>query len=110
MATPLVLDRLQQELMGIMMGGDAGASAFPNDDNLFEWTATLSGSEETAVSYQRGDEAVGRVCTASSGFHESQVSGFTLGHVLCWQISSPLITRLRHTSIFVLESLRAALH
>lgn len=42
--------RLQQELMGIMMGADPGASAFPNDDNLFEWTATLSGSEDTAVS------------------------------------------------------------
>lgn len=41
--------RLQQELMGIMMGADPGASAFPNDDNLFEWTATLSGSEDTAV-------------------------------------------------------------
>ena len=36
--------------MGIMMGADPGASAFPNDDNLFEWTATLSGSEDTAVS------------------------------------------------------------
>lgn len=35
--------------MGIMMGADPGASAFPNDDNLFEWTATLSGSEDTAV-------------------------------------------------------------
>lgn len=32
-----------------MMGADPGASAFPNDDNLFEWTATLSGSEDTAV-------------------------------------------------------------
>ncbi|CAN0449543.1 unnamed protein product [Ectocarpus sp. 12 AP-2014] len=34
--------------MGIMMGADPGASAFPNDDNLFEWTATLCGSEDTA--------------------------------------------------------------
>lgn len=36
-----------------MMGADPGASAFPNDDNLFEWTATLSGSEDTAVSCSR---------------------------------------------------------
>ncbi|CAB1120656.1 unnamed protein product [Ectocarpus sp. 8 AP-2014] len=43
-----VTRRLQQELMGIMMGADPGASAFPNDDNLFEWTATLCGSEDTA--------------------------------------------------------------
>lgn len=42
-------NRLQQELMGIMMGADPGASAFPVEDNLFEWTATLSGSEDTVV-------------------------------------------------------------
>ena len=36
-----------------MMGADPGASAFPNDDNLFEWTATLSGSEDTAVSKRK---------------------------------------------------------
>lgn len=42
--------RLQQELMSIMMNADPGASAFPNDDNLFEWTATLKGSDDTAVS------------------------------------------------------------
>lgn len=52
----LCVNRLQQELMGIMMGADPGASAFPNDDNLFEWTATLSGSEDTAV---RGVLSVG---------------------------------------------------
>lgn len=38
--------------MGIMMGADPGASAFPNDDNLFEWTATLCGSEDTAVRHK----------------------------------------------------------
>lgn len=38
--------------MGIMMGADPGASAFPNDDNLFEWTATLCGSEDTAVRHE----------------------------------------------------------
>lgn len=35
-----------------MMGADPGASAFPNDDNLFEWTATLCGSEDTAVRHE----------------------------------------------------------
>lgn len=43
-----------------MMGADPGASAFPNDDNLFEWTATLSGSEDTAVRGRRRRKREGR--------------------------------------------------
>lgn len=53
--------RLQQELMGIMMGEDPGASAFPNDDNLFEWTATLCGSEDTVVSAEHASSRRGRL-------------------------------------------------
>ncbi|CAM9390725.1 unnamed protein product [Choristocarpus tenellus] len=42
-----VARRLQQELMQMMMGGDVGTTAFPNEDNLFEWTATVDGSDGT---------------------------------------------------------------
>ncbi|CAM9331193.1 unnamed protein product [Discosporangium mesarthrocarpum] len=42
-----VTKRLQKELMSLMMGADVGATAFPNDDNLFEWMATLDGSDGT---------------------------------------------------------------
>lgn len=43
-----VAKRLQQELMQLMMGGNKDIAAFPNGDNLFEWTGTLKGSKETA--------------------------------------------------------------
>jgi ubiquitin-protein ligase len=39
--------RLQQELMAVMMSQDKDCSAFPSDENLFEWTATITGSPET---------------------------------------------------------------
>jgi ubiquitin-conjugating enzyme E2 C len=39
--------RLQSELMSLMMGGDAGISAFPDGDNIFQWTGTITGGEGT---------------------------------------------------------------
>ncbi|KAF2585562.1 hypothetical protein F2Q70_00036919 [Brassica cretica] len=42
-----VLKRLQSELMGLMMGGDPGISAFPEEDNIFCWKGTITGSKDT---------------------------------------------------------------
>ncbi|KAM6577627.1 hypothetical protein CsatB_029464 [Cannabis sativa] len=42
-----VLKRLQSELMALMMGGDPGVSAFPEEDNIFCWKGTITGSKET---------------------------------------------------------------
>jgi len=39
--------RLQSELMSLMMGGDAGISAFPDGDNIFQWTGTITGGDGT---------------------------------------------------------------
>jgi ubiquitin-conjugating enzyme E2 C len=30
-----------------MMGGDAGISAFPDGDNIFQWTGTITGGAGT---------------------------------------------------------------
>lgn len=35
-----VLRRLQSELMALMMGGDSGISAFPEEDNILCWKGT----------------------------------------------------------------------
>ncbi|CAM9796413.1 unnamed protein product [Phaeothamnion confervicola] len=40
-------NRLQQELMNLMMSSIDGATAFPDGDNLFQWTATIQGSDKT---------------------------------------------------------------
>ena len=40
--------RLQKELMDLMVSGVEGISAFPNDDNLFEWMASMQGAAGTA--------------------------------------------------------------
>nr|XP_043634263.1 ubiquitin-conjugating enzyme E2 20 [Erigeron canadensis] len=45
--TQSVLKRLQSELMALMMSGDSGISAFPEEDNIFCWKGTISGSKET---------------------------------------------------------------
>lgn len=45
--TQSVLKRLQSELMALMMGGDSGISAFPEEDNIFCWKGTMSGSNDT---------------------------------------------------------------
>ncbi|KAG8371005.1 hypothetical protein BUALT_Bualt13G0042100 [Buddleja alternifolia] len=45
--TQSVLKRLQSELMALMMSGDGGISAFPEEDNIFCWKGTISGSKDT---------------------------------------------------------------
>jgi len=40
--------RLQKELMELMMSGVEGISAFPSDDNIFQWVATIQGAQGTA--------------------------------------------------------------
>ncbi|WOK96023.1 ubiquitin-conjugating enzyme E2 20 [Canna indica] len=42
-----VLKRLQSELMALMMCGDPGISAFPEEDNIFCWKGTIKGSKDT---------------------------------------------------------------
>ncbi|KAE9593435.1 hypothetical protein Lal_00028776 [Lupinus albus] len=42
-----VLRRLQSELMALMMSGDSGISAFPEEDNIFSWKGTIKGSKDT---------------------------------------------------------------
>ncbi|KAL0418475.1 UNVERIFIED_CONTAM: Ubiquitin-conjugating enzyme E2 19 [Sesamum radiatum] len=39
--------QLQSELMALMMSGDAGTSAFPEEDNIFCWKGTITGSKDT---------------------------------------------------------------
>ncbi|CAA3031740.1 ubiquitin-conjugating enzyme E2 20 [Olea europaea subsp. europaea] len=45
--TQSVLKRLQSELMALMMSGDSGISAFPEEDNIFCWKGTITGSRDT---------------------------------------------------------------
>jgi ubiquitin-conjugating enzyme E2 C len=42
-----VSKRLQTELMSLMMSPTPGISAFPNDGDLLNWTATITGPTET---------------------------------------------------------------
>lgn len=42
-----VKKRLQQELMTLMMSGDKGVSAFPSDENIFNWIGTINGANGT---------------------------------------------------------------
>jgi len=42
-----VARRLQSELMGLMTKGDAGISAFPDGDNIFNWVGTIEGAAGT---------------------------------------------------------------
>jgi ubiquitin-protein ligase len=46
-----VTKRLQSELMTLMMGAPAGISAFP-EDNIFQWTAQISGVDGTVYQNQ----------------------------------------------------------
>lgn len=41
-------NRLQKELMFLMMSSEKGISAFPDGDNIFRWIGTISGPFETA--------------------------------------------------------------
>ena len=34
--------------MSLMMGSDGGVSAFPEGDNIFQWTGTIDGGKDTA--------------------------------------------------------------
>ncbi|XP_031476005.1 uncharacterized protein LOC116247812 isoform X1 [Nymphaea colorata] len=43
-----VSQRLQKELMALMMSGDPGISAFPDGENIFSWIGTINGSKGTA--------------------------------------------------------------
>ncbi|KAF2268257.1 ubiquitin-conjugating enzyme [Lojkania enalia] len=42
-----VSQRLQKELMDIMMKPTDGVTAFPDDENMTKWTATIAGPDET---------------------------------------------------------------
>jgi len=39
--------RLQSELMALMMSAESGLSAFPDGDNIFQWTGTITGGAGT---------------------------------------------------------------
>lgn len=39
--------RLQSELMSLMMNSEVGVSAFPDGDNIFQWTGTITGGGGT---------------------------------------------------------------
>jgi ubiquitin-conjugating enzyme E2 C len=41
------MNRLQSELMTLMMSPTPGISAFPNDSDLLNWTATIEGPADT---------------------------------------------------------------
>ncbi|GAB2229235.1 hypothetical protein Droror1_Dr00023373 [Drosera rotundifolia] len=45
--TQSVVKRLQSELMSLMIGGDPLISAFPEEDNMFNWRGTIHGSKDT---------------------------------------------------------------
>ncbi|XP_053202971.1 ubiquitin-conjugating enzyme E2 C-like [Panonychus citri] len=40
-------NRLRKELMDLVMSSDKGISAFPQEDNLFKWVATIEGPKDT---------------------------------------------------------------
>ncbi|EDV25464.1 Ubiquitin-conjugating enzyme E2 C [Trichoplax sp. H2] len=42
-----VTKRLQRELMTLMMSGDYGISAFPDNNNMFRWIGTIIGAKGT---------------------------------------------------------------
>ena len=42
--------RLQSELMALMMSAESGISAFPDGDNIFQWTGTITGGGGTVRS------------------------------------------------------------
>ncbi|KAL6511152.1 Ubiquitin-conjugating enzyme [Orobanche gracilis] len=41
----LTAKKLQSDLMALMISGDSGISAFPVEDNIFRWKATIFGSK-----------------------------------------------------------------
>ncbi|RYR48922.1 hypothetical protein Ahy_A07g035036 [Arachis hypogaea] len=47
---PLLLNRLQSELMALMISRDSGIFAFPEDDNIFCWKGTITGRTDYKLS------------------------------------------------------------
>ena len=45
--------RLQTELMTLMTAGDPSLSAFPEGDNIFQWTGTITGGAGTVCCAER---------------------------------------------------------
>ncbi|KVH90802.1 hypothetical protein Ccrd_007204 [Cynara cardunculus var. scolymus] len=45
--TNSVTQRLQKELMALMMSGDLGVSAFPEGESIFSWIGTIEGGKGT---------------------------------------------------------------
>ncbi|XP_076919148.1 uncharacterized protein LOC143579854 isoform X1 [Bidens hawaiensis] len=45
--TNSVTQRLQKELMALMMSGDLGVSAFPKGESIFTWIGTIEGGKGT---------------------------------------------------------------
>lgn len=45
--TNSVTQRLQKELMALMMSGETGISAFPDGENIFSWVGTIQGVNGT---------------------------------------------------------------
>ncbi|CDP08518.1 unnamed protein product [Coffea canephora] len=43
----ILISLLQSELMALMMSGDSGISAFPEEGNIFCWKGTITGSKDT---------------------------------------------------------------
>ncbi|KAK8950900.1 Ubiquitin-conjugating enzyme E2 20 [Platanthera zijinensis] len=43
----VVSQRLQKELMSLMMSGNLGVSAFPESENIFSWIGTIEGGKGT---------------------------------------------------------------
>lgn len=46
-SNPAAAARLQKELMELMMSGVEGISAFPRNDDMFHWVATVQGVDHT---------------------------------------------------------------
>ncbi|KAJ1386099.1 Ubiquitin-conjugating enzyme E2 [Sesbania bispinosa] len=44
---PKIVDTQSSELMALMMSGDSGISAFPEEDNILCWKGTITGSKDT---------------------------------------------------------------
>lgn len=81
---PLRGCRLQSELMALMMSGEAGLSAFPDGDNIFQWTGTITGGAGTVR------VAISREIAPAALFGRARLRAKTLGSVLSMFIWSGL--------------------
>jgi len=64
--------RLQSELMSLMMGGDAGISAFPDGDNIFQWTGTITGGAGTVRRCEASRSAAALLRTHATLLHRAR--------------------------------------